>query len=101
MDFSVTKTFRDKLGRYRIHYHSETGVWRIYDLHDEDLDQYSDLEADIPDDSSAVTILSEGAVEALLEEMQRIGFLGRVTKDLRGNIDEEKTCGCEDLKEKV
>ena len=53
---------------------SVTNAWRILDTWHESLRQLQP-EDDIPDDSSAVTILTEGAFLALIREAARLGVL--------------------------
>jgi len=75
---SAIGSFKDSLSRFRANFNYETGVWRIYDLWHDDLAQYSGLDDDIPDTSPAVTILSEGMFNAVINEADRLGILGKL-----------------------
>ena len=52
----------------------DAGTWRILDTWHDDLKQV-DADADISDDSPAVTVLSEGQFHALVKEAGRLGVL--------------------------
>jgi len=52
----------------------EAGTWRILDTWHDDLKQV-DADADISDDSPAVSVLSEGQFHALVKEAVRLGVL--------------------------
>jgi len=52
----------------------EAGTWRILDTWHDDLKQV-DADADISDDSPAVSVLSEGQFHALVKEAGRLGVL--------------------------
>ena len=52
----------------------EAGTWRVLDTWHDDLKQV-DADADISDDSPAVTLLSEGQFHALVKEAGRLGVL--------------------------
>ena len=54
-----------------------TNTWRILDTWHEELKNFSP-DDDIPDDSKAVTILTEGGFLALLREAARLGVLDNV-----------------------
>tara|TARA_Y100001951_G_C11244373_1_gene242470 strand:+ start:489 stop:932 length:444 start_codon:yes stop_codon:yes gene_type:complete len=51
-----------------------TNTWRILDTWNDSL-KAMDVEDDIPDDSPAVTILTEGAFISLIREAARLGIL--------------------------
>ena len=77
---------------------SVTNAWRILDTWHESLRQLQP-EDDIPDDSSAVTILTEGAFLALIREAARLGVLENASfgsdadlfeADLQGKDEEIK-----------
>mgnify|MGYP003627954581 CR=1 FL=1 len=56
----------------------ETGTWRVLNTWHEDI-KLMDAEAEVPDDSEAVTVLSEGEFIALLKEAARSGVLENAT----------------------
>jgi len=55
----------------------ESGTWRILDTWHDDL-KTSGPDDDIPDDTEAVNILSEGAFISLIKEAGRLGILDNV-----------------------
>ena len=61
--------------RYLVKYDAGNKAWKIVDLMHPAMMGVS-LDDEIPDDSPAVTVLGEGAVEELVNEMHRLGFLG-------------------------
>ena len=61
-------------GRYRISYNKEQTNFRILDLWEESVRNLP-LEADIPDNSPAVKILSTLEVNALLGSLDQMGWL--------------------------
>ena len=80
----------------------ETNTWRILDAWHEALKQ-ADAEDDIPDDSPAVTVLSEGMFNALIIEagssgaLSNVSFSNQATEEYeyelntaRNEIDEQK-----------
>ena len=56
----------------------ETGTWRVLNTWHEDV-KLMDAEAEIPDDSKAVTVLTEGEFIALIKEAARSGVLENAT----------------------
>ena len=67
-----------------------TNTWRILDTWNEELKNLSP-DDDIPDDSKAVTILTEGGFLALLREAARLGVLDNVAfTDNTGEEHEEE-----------
>ena len=56
----------------------DAGTWRILNTWSEDL-KALDSDDEIPDNSSAVTLLSEGQFIALIKEAGRLGVLANVT----------------------
>ena len=56
----------------------ETGTWRVLNTWHEDI-KLMDAEAEIPDDSEAVTVLTEGEFIALIKEAARSGVLENAT----------------------
>ena len=64
-----------------------TKTWRLLDTWHETLSGYS-VEDDVPDDSPAIKILSEGEFIVLIREAARIGVLENANLD-GGGADEE------------
>ena len=56
----------------------ESGTWRILNTWHEDIKNLN-ADSDIPDDSDAVVILSEGQFIALIKEAGRLGVLANAT----------------------
>tara|TARA_R100001530_G_scaffold127495_1_gene96728 strand:+ start:285 stop:740 length:456 start_codon:yes stop_codon:yes gene_type:complete len=56
----------------------DTGTWRILNTWSEDLKSLN-ADDEIPDDSTAVTVLSEGQFIALIKEAGRLGVLANAT----------------------
>ena len=56
----------------------ESGTWRILNTWHEDIKNL-DADSDIPDDSNAVVILSEGQFIALIKEAGRLGVLANAS----------------------
>ena len=56
----------------------DKNTWRILDTWHEDIKNL-DADSDIPDDSNAVTTLSEGQFIALIKEAGRLGVLANAT----------------------
>tara|TARA_Y100000593_G_C4198088_1_gene280402 strand:+ start:233 stop:673 length:441 start_codon:yes stop_codon:yes gene_type:complete len=56
----------------------ESGTWRILNTWHEDIKNLN-ADSDIPDDSNAVVILSEGQFIALIKEAGRLGVLANAT----------------------
>ena len=52
----------------------ETGTWRILDTWHDDL-KHLDVEDEVPDNSEAVVVFSEGQFIALIKEAGRLGIL--------------------------
>ena len=72
----------------------ETGTWRILNTWHEDLKMMS-ADEEIPDDSEAVTVLSEGQFIALIKEAASLGVLLNATfgtgeAELENTINESK-----------
>ena len=61
--------------QYVAHKDDKTATWRILDTWHEDLKKLQDAEEEIPDDSEAVKVLSEGQFIALIKEAARLGVL--------------------------
>ena len=62
-----------------------TNTWRILNTWHESL-KALDMEEDIPDDSPAVTVVTEGAFIALIKEAARLGVIENAS--FGGNADE-------------
>ena len=73
----IGNTLRDRNNQY-VATKDPTGTWRILDTWHDELRQL-DPDGDIPDDSEAVTLLSEGAFLALVKEAARLGVLANAT----------------------
>ena len=56
----------------------ETGTWRILDTWHDDL-KHLDVEDEVPDDSEAVVVFTEGQFIALIKEAGRLGVLANAT----------------------
>jgi|TARA_R110002020_G_scaffold163334_2_gene349372 hypothetical protein len=70
---TIGNMLRDRQQQY-VATKDNTGTWRILDTWHDDLTKL-DPEAEISDDSQAVTVLSEGAFLALVREATRLGVL--------------------------
>jgi len=75
----------------------DTGTWRILNTWHEDLKRL-DAEDDIPDDSTAVTLLSEGQFIALMKEAASQGILSNVSF-ASGDADSDQLQSILDSKE--
>tara|TARA_R110001583_G_scaffold183_1_gene1651 strand:- start:4502 stop:4975 length:474 start_codon:yes stop_codon:yes gene_type:complete len=56
----------------------ESGTWRVLNTWHDDI-KHLDADSDIPDDSDAVVIFSEGQFIALIKEAGRLGVLANAT----------------------
>ena len=65
---------RERDQQYVANHDEQTQTWRILDTWHDDL-KHLDIEDEIPDDSPAVTILTEGGFIALIKEAGRLGVL--------------------------
>ena len=79
---------RDRNNQYVATKEETTQAWRILDTWHEDL-RMMEPDADIPDDSSAVTILTEGAFISLVKEAARMGVLQNAAFTEQTEIDKE------------
>jgi len=70
---TIGNMLRDRQQQY-VATKDNAGTWRILDTWHDDLTKL-DPEAEISDDSQAVTVLSEGAFLALVREATRLGVL--------------------------
>ena len=74
----IGNMLRDRNNQYVATKDETTQAWRILDTWHEDL-RRMEPDADIPDDSPAVTILTEGAFISLVKEAARMGVLQNAT----------------------
>ena len=74
----IGNMLRDSNNQYIATKDETTQAWRILDTWHEDL-RMMEPDADIPDDSSAVTVLTEGAFISLVKEAARLGVLQNAT----------------------
>ena len=98
----IGNTLRDRNNQY-VATKDPTGTWRILDTWYDELRQL-DPDGDIPDDSEAVTLLSEGAFLALVKEAARLGVLANATFTEPSETGEEifaKESEILDLREKL
>ena len=85
-----------------------TKTWRLLDSWHETLSGYS-VEDDVPDDSPAIKILSEGEFIVLVREAARIGVLehanlgggGEADEEAFGIISEEHESQIQEMEQKV
>lgn len=73
---------RDKARQYVAKRDEKTGTWRIYNLWHPGMSA-SSLDDDIPDDSQAVTILTEDQFSVVLEEASRLKIIQSFAKNLQ------------------
>ena len=66
----------------------ETGTWRILDTWHDDL-KHLDVEDEVPDNSEAVVVFSEGQFIALIKEAGRLGILANATFGSDVNTESE------------
>ena len=66
--------------RFRIHYDSKTGVWRLLDTWHQQIKNISDLSISVPDDSPAMKILSDLELNSLIAHLDKIGWLDQILK---------------------
>ena len=84
----IGNMLRDRNNQYVATKDETTQAWRILDTWHEDL-RMMEPDADIPDDSSAVTILTEGAFISLVKEAARMGVLQNAAFTEQTEIDTE------------
>ena len=75
-----------------------TNTWRILDTWSDELKNL-DPEDDIPDDSKAVTVITEGGFLAIIREAARLGVLDNVS--FSGTTDEGYEEELQEMKEKI
>ena len=98
----IGNTLRDRNNQY-VATKDGTGTWRILDTWHDDL-RSLDPEADIPDDSDAVTLISEGAFLAVVKEAARLGVLANAAFTEQTDMEKEildKESEILDLREKL
>ena len=74
----IGNMLRDREAQYVANKDEETKTWRILDTWHDDLRAIGP-EDEVPDDSTAVSILTEGAFIALVKEAARLGVLENAT----------------------
>jgi len=79
---------RDRNNQYVATKDETTQAWRILDTWHEDL-RMMEPDADIADDSPAVTILTEGAFISLVKEAARMGVLQNAAFTEQTEMDKE------------
>jgi len=84
----IGNMLRDRNNQYVATKDETTQAWRILDTWHEDL-RMMEPDADIPDDSSAVTILTEGAFISLVKEAARMGVLQNAAFTEQTEMDKE------------
>ena len=84
----VGNMLRDRNNQYVATKDETTQAWRILDTWHDDL-RMMEPDADIPDDSNAVTILTEGAFISLVKEAARMGVLQNAAFTEQTEIDKE------------
>ena len=84
----VGNMLRDRNNQYVATKDETTQAWRILDTWHDDL-RMMEPDADIPDDSNAVTILTEGAFISLVKEAARMGVLQNATFTEQNEIEKE------------
>ena len=70
----IGNMLRDREAQYVANKDEKTATWRILDTWHDDLRSIGP-EDEVPDDSKAVSILTEGAFIALVKEAARLGVL--------------------------
>ena len=90
---------RDRETQYIATKDEGTRTWRILDTWHDDL-RSMDPEDDIPDDCSAVNILTKGAFIALIKEAARTGVLQNATGESTSMFDGIKAGYISELEEK-
>ena len=84
----IGNMLRDRDNQYIATRDETTQAWRILDTWHDDL-RMMEPDADIPDDSNAVTILTEGAFISLVKEAARMGVLQNATFTEQNEIEKE------------
>ena len=80
---------KDREQQYVASKDENTRTWRILDTWSEELKNLG-VDDEIPDDSPAVTILTEGGFIALIKEAARVGVLENASLGGGGGVDTEE-----------
>jgi len=98
----IGNTLRDRNNQY-VATKDPLGTWRVLDTWHDDL-RALDPDGEIPDDSVAVTIITEGAFLALVKEASRLGVLANAAFTEQTDMEREildKESEVLDLREKL
>jgi len=98
----IGNTLRDRNNQY-VATKDPLGTWRVLDTWHDDL-RALDPDGEIPDDSEAVTIITEGAFLALVKEASRLGVLANAAFTEQTDMEREildKESEVLDLREKL
>ncbi|MAH48886.1 hypothetical protein CMI37_23870 [Candidatus Pacearchaeota archaeon] len=98
----IGNTLRDRNNQY-VATKDSLGTWRVLDTWHDDL-RALDPDGEIPDDSEAVTIITEGAFLALVKEASRLGVLANAAFTEQTDMEREildKESEVLDLREKL
>ena len=98
----IGNTLRDRNNQY-VATKDATGTWRILDTWHDDL-RTLEPDGEIPDDSVAVTLISEGAFISLVKEASRLGVLANAAFTENTDMEKEileKESEVLDLREKL
>jgi hypothetical protein len=98
----IGNTLRDRNNQY-VATKDPLGTWRVLDTWHDDL-RALDPDGEIPDDSAAVTIITEGAFLALVKEASRLGVLANAAFTEQTDMEREildKESEVLDLREKL
>ena len=80
----IGSSLRSRDEQYLVSYDSDTRVWRILDTWNSELSTL-DVEDEVPDDHSAVAILTEGQFIALIKEATATGILEAALQGASGD----------------
>ena len=98
----IGNTLRDRNNQY-VATKDTLGTWRVLDTWHDDL-RALDPDGEIPDDSDAVTIITEGAFLSLVKEASRLGVLANAAFTEQTDMEREildKESEVLDLREKL
>jgi hypothetical protein len=98
----IGNTLRDGNNQY-VATKDAAGTWRVLDTWHDDL-RALDPDGEIPDDSDAVTLITEGAFLGLVKEAARLGVLANAAFTEQTDMDKElleKESEILDLREKL
>ena len=99
----IGNMLRDRDNQYIATRDETTQAWRILDTWHEEL-RRMEPDEDVPDDSEAVTVLTEGAFISLVKEAARMGVLQNATFTEQSEIEREllgKEAEILEMKEKL